>query len=397
MSQVNPEAGQYRLNPPLFLKKLDIIFEDSILDDEGTSGSKRKRRCKHRDEDNDTGDEDMQSASNFSSPQSKGYWSPSSHELFVDLLFQEALKGNRPDSHYPKETWKMMLETINQNTGKSFTRAQLKNHWDCTRKAWKIWCQVIGAPIMKWDENSRTFGATDEDWKNYLKVNNANRFFRSIGKFYSLGQRWIFFVFVVVDLQENHRAAAFRRKHIPHADKLATIFKGLIEPGKAYFRHYRRRGDNHHTESPQLHDPTPLSTLYTNEPVTGSEDRADDDDNHDDDEPTLQHMGFNDVGFAESRLQDVEIVTPGCHMFNTELLEKIPVNASVKKYEYTIGECIKCLDTMEEVEQGSDLYMFALDLFPTKEYREIFLQLKNSSLRMSWLLRRRSGGPTIAA
>ncbi|XP_010486779.1 PREDICTED: L10-interacting MYB domain-containing protein-like [Camelina sativa] len=374
--QVNPEAGQYRLNPPLFLKKLEVIFEDSNFDDEVTPGWKRKRVCKHRGEEYDTGDddeeeeerEDKQSASNFTSPQSKGYWSPSSHELFVDLLFQEALKGNRPDSHYPKETWKMMLETINHNTGKSFTRPQLKNHWDCTRKGWKIWCQVIGDPMMKWDADTRTFGATDEDWKSYLKV--------------------------------NHRAAVFRRKHILHADKLATIFKGLIEPGKAYFRHYRRRvGDNHHhPESPQLHDPTPLSTLYTNEPVTVSEDRADnDDDDDDDDEPTLQDMRFDGVGFAESRLQDVEIVTPGSHRFSTELSEKIPVNVSVKKYEYTIGECIECLDNMEEVEQGSDLYMFALDLFPTKEYREIFLHLKNSSLRLSWLLRRQSGGLTITA
>lgn len=365
---VNPEAGQYRLNPPSFLEKLELIFEDSNLDDEGTSGSKRKRIAKHRDEDNDdTGDEeDTQSASNFSSPQSKGYWSPSSHELFVDLLFQEALKGNRPDSHYPKETWKMILETINQNTGKSFTRPQLKNHWDCTRKSWKIWCQVIGAPVMKWDATSRTFGATDEDWKNYLK--------------------------------ENHRAAPFRRKQLPHADKLATIFKGLIEPGKAYFRSYRRRVLDHHSESPQLHDPTPLSTLYTNEPVSGSEGGADEDDNDDDDEqPTPQHRRFNSVGFAESRLQDVEIVTPGCHRLKTELMKESPVSASVRQYEYTIGECIECLDSMEEVEEGSDLYLFALDLFVKKEYREIFLLLKNSSLRMSWLLRLRSGGLTIAA
>lgn len=197
LSQVNPDAGQYRLSPPLFLKKLEIIFEGCNIDgrdDEGASSKcKRKRRSRrHEEEEADTGDDDMQSASNFSTPQSKGYWSPSTHELFLDLLIQETFKGNRPDTHYPKESWKSILETINQSTGRSYTRAQLKNHWDCTRKAWKIWCQVVGASIMKWDPNTRTFGATDEDWRIYLKVKTLLEIFLSSGKFCSLAQDWIF-------------------------------------------------------------------------------------------------------------------------------------------------------------------------------------------------------------
>jgi len=49
---------------------------------------------------------------------------------------------------------------------------------------------------------------------------------------------------------------------------------------------------------------------------------------------------------------------------------------------------MKCLNAMEEVEKGSDLYMFALDLFMNKECKEMLLLLENSSLRMSWMLRR---------
>lgn len=80
-------------------------------------------------------------------------------------------------------------------------------------------------------------------------------------------------------------------------------------------------------------------------------------------------------------------------------MRESPLAASLakKQCEYTIGECIERLDSMEEVEQGSDLYMFALDLFLRKEYREIFLQLKKSSLRISWLLRLQAGRPTHAA
>ncbi|KAF8106565.1 hypothetical protein N665_0137s0018 [Sinapis alba] len=389
--QVNPDAGTFRLSPPLYLKKLEIIFEGSNVDEEGgSSKSKRKRRSRHHHEQEvDTGDDndddhdmqiasnfsthhDMQMDSNFSTTHSKGYWSPATHELFLDLLVQETYKGNRPNTHYPKESWRLMLETINQNTGKKYTRSQLKNHWDCTRKAWKIWCQVIGAPIMKWDPNTQTFGASEEEWRAYL--------------------------------EENPRATQFRRKQVPCADKLAIIFKGVIEPGKADFRPYRKKLHDH-SESPQLlHDPTPLSTLYINEPVTGSEDGDDDEDGEDDDnddydvEPshTPHRRRLNSIGFAESRLQDVEIGTPVCNSLEAKRIRESPL-VSAKQCEYTIGECIERLDLMEEVEQGSDLYMFALDLFLRKEYREIFLQLKKSSLRISWLLRLQAGRPTHVA
>ncbi|CDY36327.1 BnaA01g30910D [Brassica napus] len=323
--QVNPDAGTFRSSPPLYLKKLEIIFEGSnVGDDEGGSSKcKRKRRSRHHHPEQEIASNfsthhDMKIESDFSTTHSKGYWSPATHELFLDLLVQETYKGNRPNTHYPKESWRLMLETINQNTGKKYTRSQLKNHWDCTRKAWKIWCQLIGAPIMKWDPNTCTFGASEEDWRIYL--------------------------------EENPRATQFRKKQVPCADKLAIIFKGVIEPGKADFRPYRKKLRDHSER----------------------------------------------LGFAESRLQDVEIGTPVYNSLEAKRMRESPL-ASAKQCEYTIGECIERLDSMEEVEPGSDLYMFALDLFLRKEYREIFLQLKKASLRISWLLRLQAGPPTHAA
>jgi len=70
---------------------------------------------------------------------------------------------------------------------------------------------------------------------------------------------------------------------------------------------------------------------------------------------------FNGVGVEES--QDVKTVTPApCQRINIEVVEKIPSSALVR-------ECMKCLNSMEEVEKGSDLYMFAMDLFMNKECR----------------------------
>jgi len=69
-----------------------------------------------------------------------------------------------------------------------------------------------------------------------------------------------------------------------------------------------------------------------------------------------------------------------------------PISSAEGKRSYSIGECIECLDGMEDVEQGSDLYLFALDVFLRKEHREIFLQLKKPNLRISWLQRLQSVG-----
>ncbi|XP_010488864.1 PREDICTED: L10-interacting MYB domain-containing protein-like [Camelina sativa] len=351
---VHPEARPYRWQwPPLFFEKLEVIFASVNIDGEGTSGSrKRKQRCEHRYEENDTG-----SAASNIHPRYIWSSSSSSHDIFVELCFQESSKPTRRNgSCYPKETWDMMVEMINRETGANYTPVQLKNHWFSTMQSWREWCQTVDAPILKWDANTGKFGATNEGWKNYLKV--------------------------------NPKASKYRWNPIPHAEKLATIFRG-IEPGNAQPRTYRRRVIHHHSEAPQMHEPAPSSAVCINEPVTGgSDDIADNyEDNVDEDHEAIPLIRLD-------LEDDVETVTPVCHWLNTELMENIPVDAStlVKEYEYTIPECMECLDVMDEVEKGSDLYMFALDLFMTKEHRQIFLLLKTSSLKMSWLLRRRYSG-----
>lgn len=78
-----------------------------------------------------------------------------------------------------------------------------------------------------------------------------------------------------------------------------------------------------------------------------------------------------------------------------ESRSNVTVQSPPFKFSYNIAECIKCLDLIEEIEQGSELYLFALDIFLKKEYREIFLNLKKSSTRIAWLTRMQSVGPPL--
>lgn len=193
----------------------------------------------------------------------------------------------------------------------------------------------------------------------------------SIRLHFEKGERTDIFLFGL--LQENPRAGQFRHKEVPHADQLAIIFNGVIEPGETYTPPSRKKRLHHRSESPQWHDATPLSNLHIDEAETSR----------------------LNGGYAESQLQEDQIDSKTSQpldvakLMSEGMLQESPVCVEIEsaKLRYSIGECIQSLDAMKEVEGGSELYLFALDLFLKREYREIFLELKKPSLRIAWLQR----------
>jgi hypothetical protein len=156
-------------------------------------------------------------------------------------------------------------------------------------------------------------------------------------------------------LQANPDAAQFRFRELELADKLETIFDavtviGEFEPARKY------------------NDALTTSWLHYNELAIPKPDEKT--------EPLYDAVESRDAVMIQKSTQ------------------RVP--STQGKLSYSIGECIDCLDGMEEeVEQGSDLYLFALDIFLKKEYREVFLQLKKPSLRIAWLQRLQSVGPPL--
>lgn len=155
-------------------------------------------------------------------------------------------------------------------------------------------------------------------------------------------------------IQANPDAAQFRFKVPMFANKLGVIFDGASYSGETQATprpaQRRRISDSSTT--------TPL--LPSNEIVEAT--------------PLSRNDCFYDAVESKS------IVT---------------AQSSQGKLSYSIGECIECLDGMNEIEPGSDLYLFALDIFLKKEYREVFLQLKKPSVRVAWLQRMESVGPPL--
>ncbi|RWR75960.1 L10-interacting MYB domain-containing-like protein [Cinnamomum micranthum f. kanehirae] len=51
----------------------------------------------------------------------------------------------------------------------------------------------------------------------------------------------------------------------------------------------------------------------------------------------------------------------------------------------TIIDCIKRLDAMDQVNSGSELYFYAVDLFSKKNYRMTFMGFEKPDVRLKWL------------
>ncbi|KAK6145456.1 hypothetical protein DH2020_022276 [Rehmannia glutinosa] len=266
------------------------------------------------------------------SNQVKANWTPDNHELFIDLCLEQISKGNKPGTHFTAQGWRNILESFHSISDLKYDRIQLKNHWDMTKKNWKVWHYLVSDDRLKWDPDRRRFGASEEEWDEYL--------------------------------QENPEAAQFRDKELLFADKLDIVFDGTEDSVVTQRLNHRKKAN-----------------CFTGaEPVTR---RRRHNDYAAEKEPTAQPLDARTESEFERCYDAVES--------KSAITEQSPP----LKFNYSIEECIKCLDSIEELEQGGELYLFALDLFLKKEYREIFLNLKKSSTRIAWLERLQSVGPPL--
>ncbi|KAL2525764.1 L10-interacting MYB domain-containing protein [Abeliophyllum distichum] len=234
--------------------------------------------------------------------------------------------------------------------GLAYEKVQLKNHLDVTKKHWTTWHQLVSTDTMKWDPETRRFGASDEEWTEYLEA--------------------------------NPDAAQFRFKELLFADKLDIIF-GVNAGSGGAVRPLRRRRHSYYSTLTQPSTRPKKHHNYLTEREA----------------PT--HFAKNQDDSMNTGFHAVEPVTaiPDSNIERcydaVESRSFMTIQSPLPRTSYSIEDCIKCLDSIEELEQGGELYLFALDIFLKQEYREIFLNLKKSSTRIAWLERLQSVGPQL--
>ncbi|KAF7830989.1 L10-interacting MYB domain-containing protein isoform X1 [Senna tora] len=449
----------------------------------------------------------------MSTSTSKAHWTPANHKIFIDLCLEEILKGNKPGSHFTKEGWRNLIGSFYAKTGIRHDRKQIKNHWDATRKQWRLWVKLIGDSSMKWDPKTNNFGATEEDWHNYIKENPEAAQFQfkeiqfpdKLSIIFDEGTQTGEMTASTRLKRENDDLATYplhgkvrekKLKNLAEDNELKSSIPIHAMPINTIASEQSMSSSSHHkvkaTWTPPLHkifiDLCLQETLKGNKPSTHftregwknivesfhsksglnlerlqlknhwdatkeqwkiwsklvgtshmkwnqSKQRFDADEedwaNYIEANPDAAQFRFKELQFAD-KLETIfngatitgETEAPVQHSINSlhakehdtakpdektdclcdavesrngVIIQKnaTEIPAIEGKLSYSIGECIECLDRMEEIEQGSELYLFALDVFLKQEYREIFLQLKKPNLRISWLQRLQSVGTPL--
>ncbi|XP_020220250.1 L10-interacting MYB domain-containing protein isoform X2 [Cajanus cajan] len=526
--KVIPEAAQFQSKEIQFKDKLDIIFdgENHIEEMKRLASLKRQHdasatstlRGKEREKKRKNVSRDYESDSTIMVdyvPTPKASWTPTYHKIFVDLCIEETLKGNKSGTHFTKEGWRNIVGSFTTKTGMRYDKKQIKNHYDSTRKLWKIWDKLIGDDNMKWDPQTNKFGASEENWHNFIKAFPEAAQFRfkelqfsdklniifdgampteemitrlkrqndasatSRGKEREKKRRNVFRdcelksaimvnaipistvpseqsmsssshpkvkaawtpsvhkIFVDLCLQEtlkgNKPGTHFTKEgwknimdsfyaitglnygrlqlknHWDSTKEQWKIWCKLIgtsymkwDPSNKKFEASEEGWINYLQENPEaaqfrfkeLQFTDILETIFNGTTVTGETEPAALQQRKSDDSVITFPLHSKELDTANLDVK-IECRCDAVASRNGVSIQKnaSAVSSTESKRNYSIGECIECLDKMEEIEQGSDLYMFALDVFLKQEYREIFLQLKKSNLRISWLQRLQSGGP----
>ncbi|XP_077211472.1 uncharacterized protein LOC143846794 [Tasmannia lanceolata] len=110
----------------------------------------------------------------------KAQWDTDRHYAWIDICKDLVRRGFRPSSHLSKEGWALATDGFNEKTSKRFTKEQMKNHWDSTKKEWQLWHSLLtSATGLGFDHAKHCIDASDDWWDTQIKRNKKYECFRS--------------------------------------------------------------------------------------------------------------------------------------------------------------------------------------------------------------------------
>lgn len=331
----------------------------------------------------------QQSEINTCAPKMKAQWTPEFHKLFVSLCLEQVVAGNKPGTHLNKKGWKNVMDGFYEKTGIRYDKKQFKNHWDSTKDQWKVWNKLKSNTIESgWDQNTQSVNMSDAWWVGYLQVlcfiisNDLRVAFCE----------WTYNEFLLPS-QIHPEAAQFHYKGLPLADLLDTLFSGVSAVGaitRAPSQGSLPNVDMGPSQTTPRQENNPELPNLVLETHMRNQESTSFSQGEFDSEPPLQRRKMNQdlPSPIHRRMRDLGStkLDSQLHRF-CEVVESRSTATSAPREEYTIKECIGLLNEMSEIQQGGELYMFALDVFLKKEYRELFIALGISNMRLVWLRR----------
>ncbi|KDP27802.1 hypothetical protein JCGZ_18882 [Jatropha curcas] len=112
----------------------------------------------------------------------KAVWNKEMVHIFCDICIRAFQMGMRPGTHFTKQGWKYIIKHFQKESGQNFSKKQLKNKWDGSKKEWKLWKALISEETeIGWDPKKQTLEASDSWWDEKIKAMPAAKKFQNAG------------------------------------------------------------------------------------------------------------------------------------------------------------------------------------------------------------------------
>ncbi|XP_058740553.1 uncharacterized protein LOC131612821 isoform X2 [Vicia villosa] len=102
-------------------------------------------------------------------------------KAFIDIMVDEVTKGNMPNGVFHNRTWTSMTTRLSCTTNRSFKAGQLKAKMHRLRSMYREFYSLLQNTGFGWNAETNTVTASEEVWRNYLKVHDKASQFQKKG------------------------------------------------------------------------------------------------------------------------------------------------------------------------------------------------------------------------
>ncbi|KAJ1402573.1 Myb/SANT-like domain [Sesbania bispinosa] len=269
-------------------------------------------------------------------------------KVFIDIMVDEATKGNMPNGVFHSRVWNSMTIRLNSLTKRSYKSPQLKAKMHRLRANYREFSLLLQHTGFGWNPDTNTVTANSEVWRDYLRTHD--------------------------------KAAQFQKKGLDHYKLLGILFNRSTATGVLHH--------SSNQDPPNTDEENELESQYLN---VGSrvdvDNDSSDDDIHEVERTTRSGKRSSQMNDPKSkkkcRSNDMGEALSAWAEASKAKAEQYKVTSS-RMSDHSITKCVTALEEIEDV--PDDVYMKALEKFMVPEWREVFLAM-SSDRRQAWLFR----------
>ena len=98
-------------------------------------------------------------------------WTQRHEEIFIELMEEEVLKGNKNTTTFTKKSWKYIKDELCARAKRNYSDMQLKNKYNLLKQKHKDFKSLLKETGMGYNAVTGQVSATDEVWDRLIRVN----------------------------------------------------------------------------------------------------------------------------------------------------------------------------------------------------------------------------------